>query len=174
MRALGLIATLLVTGCATTYVEPVKPAEYRWDSNTVEVWYNPEGAPQGVTPAKVEAIIADVAAQWSKACDITVKYMGQSDRIDGAIRWVPSYPVANTLGEGTVAVRDADQRIVAFEVTLNAGKLTTLPKLRSTLLHEFGHVMGIQEHSKHEGAVMFYAERGVRALTKEDAARCKG
>jgi hypothetical protein len=171
MRALGLIATLLVTGCATTYVEPVKPAEFRWDQPVVEVWYNPHGAPQGLDTAKVEAIIADVAGQWSKACDITIKYMGQSDRVPGAIRWVPGYAEANTLGEGTITARDTS--IIEFEVTLNAAKVTDHAKVHSTVLHEFGHVMGIQEHSHNERAVMYYAARGVRTLTKEDAARCK-
>lgn len=169
-KMLAPLAALALSACGT--LAPAAPAAYQWDEPAVRFTYSHAGAPHGMRVERVEAALIDAARQWSQACGVRIEYAGQAEDSTNTVRWVQGFTDARVMGTASIAVVDGSTRIAYFTMALNAAKLTDSVKLHSTVLHEFGHVMGI-DHSENAGAVMYRAARGRTELADEDINRCR-
>ena len=172
------IAALVLSACALAHAAPPTPvafpagAVYRWQERVVPFTYDHAGAPAWMTPEMVEMALRDAARQWSAACGVRLVYAGRSSKTANSVRWAPNFEEPGVLGVADVGVVRGSTRIVDFMVSLNAAMINSIVRLNSTVLHEFGHVVGLK-HSPNPEAVMYAMEQGQTSLTPEDALRCR-
>ena len=157
----------------------------RWPMNTYEWHYNPRNKPDWISDEAALALVKEAAAAW-EACGVTLHYAGISDRLPGLVD-----------GESVVGWRDdgksysawttwaahADGRAIEADVSLYANVFDTYRRqgmdarleLHKSVVHEFGHVLGLSHSDRPEDAM------SVRTRTRpewkqpsdNDIARCR-
>jgi hypothetical protein len=169
----------------------------RWPLRCVALTLNPQTVPAAMTAPQVRGLLSDAVATWGAArCDgqpwslslsvgadapVAAEYLATGANQNAVVfvsAWSamglpPSALAITTLTFGATSgeIRDADVQINLTQ-TLTAGAPTRGNDLPTILLHELGHVVGL-DHSPERSAVMWYAAgRGEqrRALGADDLA----
>ncbi len=155
---------------------------------TVPFIYDHAGAPKGIDQKEALNIIASASKRWEEACGVKFNFVKtqSTDHISGAnllkldhglIRW-EAYE-GNTVGQAmnynTREIHKPNDHYDYghFSIGLDLNKIKTAKGMEETLVHEFGHVIGLQ-HSRFDTSVMFPTQFGqAQQLSEGDAQACK-
>jgi hypothetical protein len=175
--------------------------KFRFIFDPVAAWpatlfwsYNPSGAPSHFAdPSIVAGAMQSAIGKWRATCNIDAAYAGvtavdpensildqengpQPDQVN-VLGWRPTpagiagYTVgyAAPVAEGTPPIIDAD-------VVIDPAKLPAFDQLERLLLHELGHVIGVN-HSQFDNALMsgppYSNYNTLNALTADDVRGCR-
>lgn len=206
LAAVLAIATLPAVALAAPSDLVVGPssgtdAKFRFLYDPVASWpasvfwhYNPSGAPSHFSDASVVSSAMSLAlSKWRAACNIDVAYGGttgiapESTVFDGengampdevnvlAWRPTPSGISGYTVGWPGPAV-DGMPSIIDADVVIDPSKIPGVSQLERLLLHELGHVLGVN-HSQFDSTLMSgppYSSYNVLGdLTTDDVRACR-
>lgn len=153
----------------------------RWPLRCVALTLNPQAFPAGMTATQVRGLLGDAVGQWGAArCEgqpwslslslgadapVAAEYLATGANQNAVVfvsawsaRGLPPSALAITtltFGATSGEIRDADVQINLTQ-PLTATTSTRGNDLPTILLHELGHVVGL-DHSPERGAVMWYA-----------------
>lgn len=147
------------------------------------IYYNPAGAPISFPRHMVRDALAEVIADWNAQCNVRLVYGGGTSALPGddddlfVVGWDPIDWDAAAYVEGTAEINSAGQwRIVDADVFLDPAKIHSIRQLKQLLLHELGHVLGLN-HSEYSDAVMsgppFSWYNTLENLTPDDVQGCR-
>ena len=174
--------------------------KFRFSFDPVAAWpstlfwsYNPSGAPGQFPVSTVASVMQSAISKWRAVCNVDAAYAGtttvvpensildqengpQPDQVN-VLGWKPTpagiagYTVgaASPASEGLWPIIDAD-------VVIDPTKLPGISQLERLLLHEFGHVIGVN-HSQFDSALMsgppYSNYNALDALTNDDVRGCR-
>jgi Domain of unknown function (DUF4124) len=148
---------------------PKRPFRKSPASPVLTVCYDPQDARADVSRENVEAAIVNALSLWNAGCNITYQYAGICAPNDGTWRRErPDYKVWWDSWDDSLTITD-DPRSTAREhaiaaasptigVVLNRDIPVFAQRYRRSIVHEFGHVVGIG-HSRDPNDVMFSGGR---------------
>lgn len=151
-----------------------------WVERSIPVAYNPTGEPQSVR-GRVSNLIERALQQWNTRCGLQLHYEGLTE----AKASEPGQPVV--VGWGDISPDHGGEALVGYGVVerryhITAGTVVinrlghmTINHLQYVLLHEMGHVIGIDHVDSHDTVMSGppasnYAVRGT--LAEADASLC--
>lgn len=168
-------AGLLLASSAFAQEEPIGLSPLR---GPIAIRYNPTGQPRFASVGEVSVFINRVVAAWNQACGrLVVAYAG----VDWTANDLAHDDGVSTIGwhgrsekYAGVTVRSGTSKLDEADVMLNPDDLTSWPAFRSVLIHEFGHVVGL-EHSEDEASVMHrsIALTDAMSITDAEALQCQ-
>ncbi len=140
------------------------PKKYRWEGYkppkvaALTFYYDPAEEPVGFSTAQMEADIHAAIAAWMSGCEVQLYYGGRRPaRLPGTpdnvpIRWAPEY---------MRMAHPADGRSGIAGTGSLAGGIALKPRfheahMRSVLIHEMGHVLGLAHNHDDPQSVMSY------------------
>jgi hypothetical protein len=150
-------------------------------SPILTVCYDPKDARADVSRENIEAAIVNAISLWNAGCNITYQYAGICAPDDGTWRRErPDYKVWWDSWDDSLTITD-DPRSIAREhaiaaasptigVVLNRDIPVFAQRYRRSIVHEFGHVVGIG-HSQDPDDVMFSGGRNATP-TARDLSAC--
>lgn len=151
-----------------------------WGHGSVDVYHNPAGSP--LPEYTAQGVIEYAAWSWQQRTGLDINYKGLTTeaQIDGAIvvQWADQLHMMiqsrSLFAAGITSYRyyPASGNLVSAKVVLlDKEWREDWRKAAQTIMHEFGHAIGINTHSDDVNAVMYaYAQTGGRyALTAADA-----
>jgi hypothetical protein len=132
---------------------PLRTGELRW-------YYNHAGAPPLVSRARVIEAGEEAARAWAP-CGVVITYLASTTAAPGlrdgmnVIGWGRRLYNAVPFGDpgGVTLPWIADGRAVEVDIVLVPQTVRTAVELRTVLMHEFGHAMGLA-HSPKAGSLM--------------------
>jgi hypothetical protein len=201
--AVVLAATAGTAVAQNDFVQYEKSAQpkFRFVYDPIAAWpstlfwsYNPAGAPAQFTNASVVATAMQTAiSKWRAACNIDASYAGttsvdpehavldsengpQPDQIN-VVGWraTPSGIAGYTVGYSQPAA-SGEWPIIDADVVVDPTKLPDAGTLERLLVHEFGHVIGLN-HSQFDATLMsgppYSTYNTLDALTTDDIRGCQ-
>lgn len=169
-------------------VEQKEENKISWLYN-INFKYDHQGSPDSLSEEKMLSLIQDASNIWEKSCGVKFNMIGNihSDYIAvesntttnhdwGIIRWnnlegnaVGQAHLGGTNGPAPGFILDIDQGFFnSFKGTVNDNKT-----MKTLLVHELGHVIGL-EHSRIHDSIMYFQSHIKRTdLNKGDIEMCK-
>ncbi|MEO8485351.1 MAG: choice-of-anchor D domain-containing protein [Betaproteobacteria bacterium] len=174
--------------------------KFRFSFDPVAAWpatmfwsYNPSGAPPQFTTSVVANAMQTAIGKWGAVCNIQAAYAGvttvapensildqengpQPDQVN-VLGWrpTPSGIAGYTVGYASYAAEGMPP-IIDADVVVDPSKLPAEPQLERLLLHEFGHVLGVN-HSQFDGAMMsgppYSNYNALDEITTDDIRGCR-
>jgi hypothetical protein len=86
MIRIALLLVLLLHSL-TAAAEMSGDSTLRWAQGSIGWYYNPQNKPDWLEGAEALAFIQRAAAGWG-ACGIDLRYMGETDKLPGAMDWL--------------------------------------------------------------------------------------
>ncbi len=157
---LAVLPTALFGNCSA-YAQPAEaahaaPLSLHWPQFPIRVYVPAKGAEQTQQALIVLSGLDEwVDASHGKVCYIRVTDPGAADI---TVQFQPVKfldPETQTIGETRVTWSGSTLKKAAIRLAEGAG---TLEDLQATAAHEFGHALGIQQHSSDPGDLMFAVE----------------
>jgi hypothetical protein len=200
--ALALVATATFAVAQDDFVRLPSTGEnkFRFSFDPIAAWqgslywhYNPTSAPAQFPVATVEAAMQSAISKWRAVCNVDALYAGVTtiapentildqetgtlpDQIN-VLGWkpTPSGISGYTVGASAYAPEGV-WPIVDGDIVLDPSKVAGVSQLERLLLHEFGHVIGVN-HSQFDNALMSgppYSNYNILdALTVDDIRGCR-
>ena len=132
---------------------PLRTGELRW-------YYNHDGAPPLVSAVRIIEVGADAARAWAP-CGVSITYLAPTSAAPGVrdgmnvVGWgrglYNAIPFADAGGVALPWV--AHDKAVEVDIVLVPQTVRTTIELRTVLMHEFGHAIGLA-HSPEPGSLM--------------------
>jgi Domain of unknown function (DUF4124)/Matrixin len=143
---------------------PVEQRKSLWKGYTppnvaaMTFYYDPSEQPVGFSAAQLEADLRAALAAWSAGCDVRLGYGGQRPaRRPGTpdavtVRWAPEYMQAVHPADGRSGILGTGSLVngIALKPRFHEGHM------RSVLIHEIGHVLGLPHNHADKQSVMSY------------------
>ena len=198
--ALAAAATLALAQDDFVRVPSQGEAKFRFSFDPVAAWdatvfwhYNPSGAPAQFSVSTVAAAMQSAITKWKASCNVQAAYGGtttvepehsildaengpQADQVN-VLGWkpTPSGIAGYTVGAAAYSP-DGIWPIVDGDVVIDPSKVTDVAQLERLLLHEFGHVIGVN-HSQFDATLMsgppYSNYNSLNGLTTDDVRGCR-
>jgi hypothetical protein len=150
---------------------------------SIPFFYDHSAAPANMTEQQVLTLLNRASQTWNQACNVSFDFKGDRladyvdinnviNRKEGIVKW--SSMDGDRIGQAHQG--SAAGPAHGFVLTLNPvffGKKANQDNLYSTVLHEMGHVIGLN-HSKNPNSIMFWQEDNLhrQVLNSSDKAMC--
>jgi tetratricopeptide (TPR) repeat protein len=158
-----------------------KSGAARWSVQKMplNVYMRPATSVPGFQP-QFAAILQECLADWSRATGnlITFKFVDSEPDADIVCSWTADHKsFANSAELGEVELTTSGNYIIGATLKLLTvpalpGATMTPNTMRSTCLHEIGHVLGLAGHTTNPGDIMFYDSATIydhrRELSQQD------
>ena len=175
--------------------------KFRFSFDPIAAWpstlfwnYNPAGAPpQFADPSIVASAMQSAIGKWRTACNIDAAYAGvtavdpensvldqengpQPDQVN-VLGWRPTPAGISGYTVGYSAwVPEGIPPIIDADVVIDPTKLPAFDQLERLLVHEFGHVLGVN-HSQFDATLMsgppYSNYNALSTLTPDDVRGCR-
>jgi hypothetical protein len=143
---------------------------------SITLYYDPNDEPMEHPTAEVEGIIRFAMQAWMAGCQVDLQYAGKAPYRDGgsiervSIRWRQDYMRVRHPADPRAGIAGTGSMRTGIELT------TRITDLKSTFVHELGHVLGLGHNHEDVTSVMSYlrgeAVRGRAQPSASDFLAC--